>query len=272
MFKIVKKDQLAANMKRFELEAPLIANKYRAGQFIVLRIDEKGERIPLTVADCDRKTGTITLVFQEVGKTTLQLGKMNKGDCILDVVGPLGNPSEIERFGTVICIGGGTGIACIYPIAKELKKKGNRIISIIGARTKELLIYENELREVSDELIVTTDDGSYGMKGVVTDPLKEIVKKEKIDRVVAIGPPIMMMFVCKTTKIYGIKTIVSLNPIMVDATGMCGACRVSVGGKTRFGCVDGPEFDGHEVDFELLMARLNQYKEEEKIALDNYKR
>lgn len=270
MARTIKKEQLATNTKLFDLEAPLIAKKCLPGQFVILRIDEQGERIPLTIADYNRENGIITIVVQEVGKSTYQLGKLEVGDEILDLIGPLGNPSEIENFGTVICVGGGVGIAPIYPIARALKEKGNRIISIIGARSKDLLFWEQKVKEVSDELIITTDDGSYRRKGVVTEPLKEILEREKIDRVIAIGPPIMMKFVAKTTQPFKVKTIVSLNPIMVDGTGMCGACRCSVGGKTKFACVDGPEFDAHLVDFDLLMNRLKVYLDEEKNALERY--
>ena len=264
MYKIVTKRTLGSLVKLYEIEAPLIAKKAAPGQFVIIRIDEQGERIPLTLGDFDKDKGTITLIFQEAGKTTKQLGTLNVDDAILDIVGPLGNPSELENFGTVINVGGGTGIACMYPIARALKEKGNYIISILGARSKELLIYEDEMRAISDELIITTDDGSYGRKGVVTQPLEELVKERQIDRVISIGPPIMMKFVAKTTEPYGVHTVVSLNPIMVDATGMCGACRVSVGGETKFACVDGPEFDGHKVDFKLLMDRLRIYLDEEK--------
>ncbi|MEW6069930.1 MAG: sulfide/dihydroorotate dehydrogenase-like FAD/NAD-binding protein [Candidatus Thermoplasmatota archaeon] len=270
MSKIIRKEPLATNTKLFELEAQLIAKKSLPGQFVILRLNEQGERIPLTIADYEREKGTITIVVQEVGKSTYQLGKMEVGDRILDVIGPLGTPSEIENFGTVVCVGGGVGIAPIYPITRALKEKGNKIISIIGARSKDLLFWEDKMREVSNELIVTTDDGSYGKKGVVTEPLKEILEREKIDRAIAIGPPIMMKFVAKTTLSFGVKTIVSLNPIMVDGTGMCGACRCSIGGKTKFACVDGPEFDAHQVDFDLLMNRLRVYLDEEKKALGRF--
>lgn len=271
MFKIVKKEILAENTKRFDIEAKWIAKKCLPGQFVILRIDEKGERIPLTIADFDRNKRIITIVVQEVGKTTFQLGEMNKGDEILDFIGPLGNSSEIEKFGKVICIGGGVGIAPIYPIARALKEKGNNITSIIGAKTKNLLFWEEKMKKVSDEFTITTDDGSYGRKGVVTVPLKEILEKEKIDRVVAIGPPIMMKFAAKTTMPYKVKTIASLNSIMVDGTGMCGACRCKIGEKTRFACVDGPEFDAHLVDFDLLISRQKMYLSEEKKSLGRYR-
>jgi len=244
-----------------------VARKCAPGQFVIIRIDEKGERIPLTIADWDGKEGSVTLVFMEVGATTLRLAQLKAGDSIANFVGPLGVPSHIEEFGTVVCVAGGVGVAPIVPITRALKEKGNKIISILGARCKELLFWEDELRSVSDELIVTTDDGTYGRKGVVTEPLKEILEREKIDRVVAIGPTVMMKFCSKTTKPFGVKTIVSLNPIMVDGTGMCGCCRVSVGGTTKFACVDGPEFDGHEVDWDLLAARQRTYLDEEKRSL-----
>jgi ferredoxin/flavodoxin---NADP+ reductase len=234
---------------------------------VIIRIDEKGERIPLTIADWDRKGGSVTLVFMEVGATTFRLAQLKVGDSIANFVGPLGTPSHIEKFGTVACVAGGVGVAPIVPITRALKEKGNKIVSILGARCKDLLFWEDKLRSVSDELIVTTDDGTYGRKGVVTEPLKEILEREKIDRVIAIGPTVMMKFCAKTTKPFGVKTIVSLNPIMVDGTGMCGCCRVSVGGTTKFACVDGPEFDGHEVDWDLLGARQRTYLDEEKRSL-----
>lgn len=271
MFKILKKEELSDVVTLFEFEAKDIAKKAKAGNFFVLKIHEQGERVPLTIADFDREKGTLTTVFQKVGKTTYHLGTLNEGDFISDVIGPLGMPSDIENFGKVICVGGGVGIAPIYPITRALKEAGNTIISIIGARTKNLIFWEDKMRKVSDELIITTDDGSYGRKAVVTVPLDEILSKDKVDLVVAIGPAIMMKFVCKTTEKYNVKTIVSLNSIMVDATGMCGACRIGVGGETKFACVDGPEFDGHKVDFDLLMARQRMYPEEEKLAMERYK-
>lgn len=268
-YKILEKEELSEVNKRFRIEAPMVAKAAKPGQFVIVRIDENGERVPLTIADSDGNT--ITLVFQEVGATTYRLGRMNVGDSVEDVVGPLGNPSEIENFGTVVCVAGGVGIAPMYPIAKALKAHGNKIISILGARSKTLLFWEEKMRSVSDELIVMTDDGSYGRKGVVTLPLKELLDKDGISRVIAIGPPIMMKFASLTTLPYKVKTIVSLNPIMVDGTGMCGACRCSVGGKTKFACVDGPDFDGHLVDYDLLMARLKMYQEKEKQALERMK-
>jgi len=270
MFKIIRKENLAENTKLFDIEAKSIAEKCLPGQFVILRLNEKGERIPLTIADFDRNKWVITIVVQEVGKTTFQLGEMKIGDSLLDFIGPLGNPSEIEKFGEVVCIGGGVGIAPIYPIVRALKEKGNKITSIIGARSKNLLFWEEKMRNVSDKLIVMTDDGSYGRKGVVTLPLKEILDSEKIDRVIAIGPPVMMKFVAKTTMPYKVKTIASLNSIMVDGTGMCGACRCKIGEGTKFACVDGPEFDAHLVDFDLLMSRQKMYLNEEKKSLERY--
>jgi ferredoxin--NADP+ reductase len=271
MFKVLSKQQLSPDVFRMEVEAPLIAKKRKPGQFIILRVDENGERIPLTIADADPKRGVLTLYFQTVGTTTLKLSNLEPGDAILDVIGPLGKPTHIEKFGTVVCIGGGIGVAPLYPIAQGLKKAGNKLISVIGARSKSLLIMEDLIREISDEMIVTTDDGSYGMEGFVTDALKSLISRgEKIDLVVAIGPAIMMMFVCKLTKEYGIKTLVSLNSIMVDGTGMCGACRVVVGGKTRFACIHGPEFDGQEVDFDLLLKRQRTYLKQEKESRERY--
>ncbi|TES92839.1 MAG: sulfide/dihydroorotate dehydrogenase-like FAD/NAD-binding protein [Candidatus Cloacimonadota bacterium] len=271
MNRIVDKKKLAEGINLFEIETPLIARKRNPGQFVIIRIDEKGERIPLTIADVNIKKGTITIIVQVVGKTTEHLGTLNKGDCLLDVVGPLGQPTQIEKFGTVAAIGGGVGQAVCYPIAMGMKDAGNYLISIIGARTKDLVILEDETKKFTDELYITTDDGSYGRKGFVTDLLKELLDGgEKIDLVLASGPAIMMKFVSLMTKEYGIKTIVSLNSIMVDGTGMCGVCRVEVRGKTKFACVDGPEFDGHEVNYDLLMKRLATYKEEEKLAYDRY--
>ncbi|MBC7231707.1 MAG: sulfide/dihydroorotate dehydrogenase-like FAD/NAD-binding protein [Chloroflexi bacterium] len=273
MYRITAKEVLAPVTKLFKVYAPEVARKAKAGQFVIVRVDEKGERIPLTIADYDRESGELTIVFQEVGKTTKQLGKMNVGDELASLTGPLGRPTEIENYGTVICVGGGVGIAPIYPIARDLRAAGNTVISIIGARNKELLFWEEKMRSVSDELIVCTDDGSYARKALVTEPLKEVLESgRKIDIVWAIGPAIMMKFCSLTTKPFGVKTIVSLNSIMVDGTGMCGACRVEVGGKTRFVCVDGPEFDGHEVDWNLLLERQRIYLEQEKRALEKFER
>jgi len=270
-FEILEKRTLAPKIKEIVLYAPEIARKVRAGQFIIVRVEEKGERIPLTVADWNRNKGTLTIVFQEIGVSTYKLGELDIGDRLTDIAGPLGNPSKIENYGRVICIGGGVGIAAIYPIARELKKMNNYVISIIGARSRELLIYEDEMRKVSDELKITTDDGSKGRKGFVSDELRDMLAKGvKVDRVIAVGPAIMMKVCADVTRPYGIKTIASLNPIMVCGMGMCAACRVEVGGKTRFVCFEGPEFDAHEVNFTELMKRLNAYREEEKIALEKY--
>lgn len=271
MYEIIAREDLAPVTKLFEITAPEIALKAKAGQFVIIRLCETGERIPLTIADYDRNAGTLTLIFQEVGKSTIQLGTLQPGDKLCSVTGPLGLPSEIEEFGTVMCVGGGVGIAPIYPIARALKQAGNEIISIIGARNKDLLFWEDKMRSVSDELIVCTDDGSYGREALVTVPVEEILEARKdVDVVWAIGPSIMMKFVCLATRPFGVKTIASLNSIMVDGTGMCGACRVEVAGSVRFACVDGPEFDGHEVDWDLLLARQRQYLPQEKAALEHY--
>jgi ferredoxin--NADP+ reductase len=271
MFKILERQDLVPGIHLFKMAAPGVAGKARAGQFVVIRIDEKGERIPLTLAGWDDKEGTVTIVFMEVGTTTRRLALLKAGDSIDNFVGPLGMPSEVENFGTVVCVAGGFAVAPIVPIARALKEGGNKIISILGARSKDLLFWEDELRGVSDQLIVTTDDGSYARKGLVTEPLKELLEgDEKIDRVVAIGPSIMMKFCSLTTAPFGVKTIVSLNPIMVDGTGMCGCCRVSVADKTKFACVDGPEFDGHQVDWDSLFNRQRSYLEEEKLSLEQW--
>jgi len=272
MFKILTKEKLCPVIDLMKIEAPAIAKKAKAGQFVVVRVDEVGERIPLTLADWDDKEGTVTLVSMQVGTTTHKLAALNAGDNILDLIGPLGLPSEIENFGTVVCVGGGVGVAPIYPVARALKQAGNKVITIMGARSKDLLFWEDRLKSVSHELIVTTDDGSYGRKGVVTEPLKELLEKNKqISRVIAIGPAIMMKFCSLTTKPFGVHTIVSLNSIMVDGTGMCGCCRVSVGDKTKFVCVDGPEFDGHQVDWDLVFNRQRSYCDEEKESMDLWK-
>jgi NAD(P)H-flavin reductase len=273
VYRILHREDLASDIHLFKVDAPAVARKAQPGQFVMVMVDEKGERIPLTIADWDREEGSITIVFMEVGTTTKKLACLSAGDSILSFVGPLGRPTEIEKFGTVVCVGGGVGIAPIFPIARAIREKGNRLITILGARTKQLLFWEERLRSVSDELIVTTDDGSYARKGVVTEPLKEILGRDnKTDRVIAIGPPIMMKFCSLTTKPFGIKTIVSLDSIMVDGTGMCGCCRVEVGGVTKFACVDGPEFDGHEVNWELLVARQRIYLPQEKQSLDLWER
>ncbi len=264
MSSIVSKENLSDSVVRMDILAPEIARKRKAGQFVILKVNEQGERIPLTIVESDGEQGTITIIFQIVGKTTALMAALNAGDDIQDVQGPLGNPTEIENFGHVVCIGGGVGVGVIYPITKALKEAGNRVTSIIGARTKSLIILEEEMSAASNELIVATDDGSYGVHGFVSSVLQKLIDGgEKIDHVYAIGPVPMMKAIANLTRPYGIKTIVSLNAIMVDATGMCGACRVSVAGKTKFTCVDGPEFDGHQVDFDLLTNRLRMYCEQE---------
>ena len=270
MNKIIKKQKLSNAIYKMIIQAPLIAEERKPGQFIIIMIDSDfGERIPLTIADADKNRGTIIIIFQTVGKTTHELAELNEGDLISNILGPLGQPTHIKKFGTVICIGGGIGIAPLYPIAQAMKNANNKIIIIIGARNKELLILEDEMRQIADELIICTDDGSYGKKALVTEPLKKIcMRKNKPDMAVAIGPPIMMKFCSETTRPFNIPTIVSLNTIMVDGTGMCGGCRVTVGNETKFVCVDGPEFDGHKVDFDNMILRLNAYKNHEDKAHD----
>ena len=271
MFKIVKREEMAGGTVILnEIEAPLIAKKAKPGQFVILRANETGERIPLTMAETDPEKGTITVIYMVVGKTTALFKTLKVGDAYQDVIGPLGKPTHLEKVGTVVCVGGGTGIAVLHPITRGLKEIGNHIITIIGARSKDLLILEDRMRAVSDELYPCTDDGSYGHHGFVTDVLKEVLDKQKVDQVVAIGPVPMMKFVSKITKDYEVPTIVSLNPIMVDGTGMCGGCRVRVGGENKFACVDGPEFDGHLVDYDELMMRLQAYCEEEKQCYEGF--
>ena len=268
MSKILFKQQLSKDVFLMRLHAPLIAEERSAGQFIILQVDEDyGERIPLTIADADLKEGSITIIFQVVGKSTTLLSKLNQGDDIPTLVGPLGRPTHIENFGTVVCVGGGIGVAPLYPIAQALKNAGNYVITIIGARSKDLIILEGEMKSIADEFILCTDDGTYGRKALVTEPLKEICERNpKPNMVIAIGPPIMMKFCSETTRPYGVFTQVSLNTIMVDGTGMCGGCRVNVGKEIKFVCVDGPEFDGHKVDFDNMMTRLNSYKDIERQA------
>jgi ferredoxin/flavodoxin---NADP+ reductase len=268
MNRIIAKEQLSQDVYRLRVEAPLIAEERQPGQFIILQLDtEFGERVPLTIADADEKEGSISLIFQAVGKSTKLLAQMQAGDQIANLVGPLGKPTHIEKFGTVVCVGGGIGVAPMYPIAQGMKKAGNQLIVIIGARTKELVILEKEMRAIADEVIVCTDDGSYGRKGLVTAPLKELCEQDpQPNLAVAIGPPVMMKFCALTTKPYAVPTVVSLNTIMIDGTGMCGGCRVTVGGQTKFVCVDGPEFDGHLVDFDQMIQRLGSYREQEKLA------
>ena len=270
MFKIVKKEQFSEKVFKLEVEAPMIAKSRKAGHFVIIRVDEKGERVPLTIAGSDIEKGTITLVIQTVGASTTQLCALSEGDCIADVVGPLGRATHIENYGTVLCAGGGVGTAPMLPIIQALKAAGNRVISVIAGRSKELIILEDEVRAASDEVIIMTDDGSYGKQGVVTVGMEEVINREKVDKCFAIGPAIMMKFCCLLTKKYEIPTDVSLNTIMVDGTGMCGACRISVGGKTKFVCVDGPEFDGHQVDFNEMLQRGGAFKPEEAEAMAAY--
>jgi ferredoxin--NADP+ reductase len=268
MNKVILKKKLAENVFQFVVSAPLIAGERKPGQFVIVQVDTNfGERIPLTIADADPAAGTITLIFQVVGKTTHHLASLNVGEKVENILGPLGTPTHIEKLGTVVCVGGGIGVAPLYPIAQGFKKAGNRVIIIMGARNKELLIFEEEMRRIADELVVCTDDGSYGRKCFVTEPLLEWSKKTPAPELaVAIGPPVMMKNCAQTTRPYGIRTMVSLNTIMVDGTGMCGGCRVTVGGQTRFVCVDGPEFDGHQVDFDNMILRLGAYRSFERDA------
>jgi ferredoxin--NADP+ reductase len=271
VYRILAKEDLNPVTRGFVIDAPEIAGKALPGQFVMVLVDAHGERIPLTVADYGRAAGTITIVVQEVGKTTRLLGAQRPGDELYAVTGPLGLATEIKRYGTVLCIAGGFAVAIVYPIARALKQAGNRVLSILGARTRDLLFWEDRMRAVSDELIVTTDDGSYGRRGLVTEPEQEILASgTPVQRIWAIGPAMMMKFASLTSKPFGVPTFVSLNSIMVDGTGMCGACRVEVAGKTRFACVDGPEFDGHQVNWDLLVARQRIYLDEEKRALALY--
>lgn len=265
MYRILKKQELSPGILEYDIEAPRVAKKALPGQFIVLRVNEEGERVPLTIADFDREKGIVTILFQVVGASTELLASLKEGDSILDFVGPLGQPSELSNhMGTVVFVGGGIGVAPVYPIARAAHELGNKVISILGAKTKDILIFEERMRAISDEVLITTDDGSYGIKGFVTNAIEELIKRgEKIDQVTAIGPGVMMKSVAEATRPYGIKTVVSLNPIMVDGTGMCGGCRVQVGEETKFACVDGPEFDGHLVDFRGLMARGRMYRTQE---------
>lgn len=271
MYKIVSKKSIGINLKSFEVEAPDIAKNAKAGQFVMFRVDDKGERVPLTVAGADAEKGLIKIIFQETGKSTSSLGLLNAGDYIKDLAGPLGNPTEIKYYGTVVAVAGGVGTAEVLPVITSLKKAGNKVICVVGARNKDLIILEEELKTVCDELLFATDDGSYGTKGLVTDVLKDIVDKEKVDIVYAIGPVPMMRAVANLTKEKNIKTLVSLNPIMVDGSGMCGACRVTVDGKTRFACVEGPEFDAHKVEWDELISRLGLFRDMEKISFEKFK-
>jgi ferredoxin--NADP+ reductase len=268
VFDIVEARPLARGIKLFVVRAPRIAHKQKPGQFVILRLDDRGERIPLTIADADAAAGTVTIVVQAIGKTTMLLSMLEAGDAILDMVGPLGKPSEIENFGTAVVVSGSVGTAMAYPTARELKRAGNKVISIVGARSKDLLVLEDEVRAVSDETYIVTDDGSYGDKGLVTDKLKELVAARKVDYVLAVGPVPMMRAVAKLTAPDKIKTMVSLNSIMVDGTGMCGGCRVLVNDSSQFACVDGPEFDATQVNFEVLMQRNNMYREQERAGIE----
>jgi len=271
MYEIVKAEKLTPDVTRLEIAAPHIAKKAMAGQFVMLTVDEHGERIPLTMADYSAEKGTVTIAALEIGKTTKKLGTLKAGDKLFSLVGPLGLPTELKNHGTVVCVGGGIGLALMYPVVRSLKQAGNRMVSIIGAKNKDLLIYEDEIAKVSDELHVCTDDGSKGHHGFVSDVLKKLIDdKVKVDEVYAVGPIIMMKVIANLTRPYNIHTVVSLNPIMVDGTGMCGSCRVIVDGKTKFGCVDGPEFDGHKVDFENLTARNRRYLAEEAVSLKTF--
>lgn len=265
--RVIRKEQVSDTIVLFELDNPLIARSAKAGQFVIVRPGTESERIPLTISDADPVKGTITIIFQVVGRTTMELSRIEQGQSVPDVCGPLGTPTEIENFGTSICVGGGVGIAFLRPITKALKAAGNEVLTVLGAREKSLLILENEMRELSDDIFLTTDDGSYGRQGLVTDVIKELLESgRKIDYIFAIGPMPMMRAVAETTRPFGVKTIVSLDPVMIDGTGMCGGCRVTVGGKTKFTCVDGPDFDAHEVDWAELRTRKSYYFDEERIA------
>lgn len=270
MNRIVEKEFFSENVVKLVVEAPLIAKARKPGNFIILRVSENGERIPLTIAGADETKGTITIIAQKVGVSTEKLANMEVGESLIDLVGPLGKSTEIHKVGTVLCCGGGVGVAPMLPIVEGFKKAGNRVISVLAARNKELIILEDEVRKWSDEVIVMTDDGSHGKKGLVTQGAEEVILREKVDECIAIGPAIMMKFTSLLTKKYNIPTQASLNSMMVDGTGMCGACRVSVGGKTKFTCVDGPEFDAHLIDFDELMMRLGGYKSEEKEAFEKF--
>jgi len=261
MNKIVKKEILSENVVKLEVEAPLIAKARKAGHFVIVKVGKLGERIPLTIAAADTQKGTITLVIQKVGESSKKICALNEGEFITDLVGPLGKATHIENFGTVVCACGGVGTAPMLPIVEEMKKAGNKVITVQAARNKELIILEKEIQEFSDEVIIMTDDGSYGTKGLVTNGVEDVIKREKVDLCVTIGPAVMMKFVSLLTEKYNVPTVASLNTIMVDGTGMCGACRITVGGKTKFVCVDGPEFDAHQVDFNEMMMRLNAYKD-----------
>lgn len=269
MHQIISNELISPNTAKMVVSAPYVAQHRKAGQFIILRVNETGERIPLTIADSNANDGTITLFYQIVGKTTTLMSKLTDKDALQDVAGPLGHPTEVRAYGTVVCVGGGIGVAPIFPIATAMKNAGNRVINIIGARTQHLLILEKEISGIGDEIIVCTDDGTYGRKAFVTQALQEVIEREPVHIVVAVGPVPMMKAVCNLTRSFTIHTMVSLNPVMVDGTGMCGGCRVSVDGQTKFTCVDGPEFDGHKVDFDELMTRLSSYREQEQESMEH---
>ena len=270
MNKITSKKFFSENVVMLEIEAPLIARARRAGHFVIVRVGEKGERIPLTIASADVEKGTITLVAQKVGVSSAKLCALNAGDCVTDLVGPLGKATHVENFGTVVCAGGGVGVAPLLPIVEALKKAGNRLVTVLAARSRDLIILEEQMRAVSDEVIIMTDDGSHGKKGLVTNGVEEVILRERVDLCVTVGPAVMMKFVSMLTKKHNVPTIASLNTIMVDGTGMCGACRVTVGGRSRFVCVDGPEFDAHQVDFDEMMLRLGAYREQESARMGNH--
>ena len=271
MYRVIHREDLTPNIHLFKIDAPNVAKKAQAGQFVIVMIEETGERIPLTIADWNREEGSVTVVFMEVGKSTRHMARLKVGDSLFAFIGPLGLPTHIEQVGTVACVAGGFATAVIAPIAREMRNAGNKVISIMGFRNKDLVFWEEKLQSVSDELIIVTDDGSYGRKGLVTEPLKELLgTNPDVRQVIAIGPTIMMKFAAKTAEPFGVKTTVSLNPIMLDGTGMCGCCRVEVGGQTNFTCVDGPDFDGHLVDWDVLMARQRTYIEEEKSSVEHW--
>jgi ferredoxin--NADP+ reductase len=270
MNRIVAKEYFSDLVVKLVLEAPYIAKSRKAGHFVIVRVGDKGERIPLTIAEADIEQGTITIIVQKVGVSSIKLCNLEVGDSIRDVVGPLGHPTHIKKVGTILAAGGGVGVAPLLPIVEAFKNAGNKVISVLAARQKNLIILEDQIRKHSDEVVIMTDDGSYGKKGLVTDGMEEVIKREKIDQVVTVGPAIMMKYVALLTKKYNLPTLASLNTIMVDGTGMCGACRVSVGGKTKFVCVDGPEFNAHEVDFDEMLMRLGSYREEENLAYERF--
>lgn len=272
MYRILQKEHVAPQVDAMLVDAPYVAKNAQAGNFVVLRLHERGERIPLTIADSDSRKGTITLLFQKVGKTTEEMGTLKAGDDIKDIAGPLGHPTPVKRYGHCVLVGGGIGSATLFPILKALKEKRNRVTVILGARTRELLVWEDRFREYANTVLLTTDDGSAGRKGLVTEALKDVIESSNVKIVLAVGPIRMMQAVSEVTKPYGLKTLVSLNPVMVEGTGMCGACRVNIAGKTKFACIEGPEFDAHEVDFQELAQRLGFYREEEAESMEKFKK